>query len=224
MIFTARFCEYCKVHVAGEAELCPLCQNRLRGQAGAPVFPSLTPKEWKIRRMLLRILLFVSFAAVVVCLTIDALMPESYRWPWYVAAAVGCVWICLANALLRRHNLPKNILWLVVWVSLLAVGWDAFTGWNEWSLDYVIPALCMTAMLAVAVVSKAMGRRLGEYLVYLIIDSLFGVVPLIFLLLGWVRVRYPSIICAAVSVLSLGAMWAFQGGAMVEEIKKRLHL
>lgn len=222
----ALFCEYCKVHIAGDAALCPLCQNRLRGEPEPEkaVFPSLSPREWKKQRMVLHILLFVSFAAVVVCLTIDALLPQSYTWPWYVAAAVLCMWFCLANAIIRRHNIPKNILWMVVWISLLSVVWDAFTGWHHWAIDYVIPALCVMAMVAVAVVSKAMGRRLTEYMVYLIIDSLFGVVPLIFLLLGWVRVRYPSILCGAGSVLSLGALWAFQGAAMMEETKKRLHL
>lgn len=222
----ALYCEYCKVRVAGDAARCPLCQNRLRGNAepGEAVFPNISPKEWKKRKLALRILLFVSFAAVVVCLTIDALMPQSYRWPWYVAAAVLCMWICLANAILRRHNIPKNILWMVVWISLFSVAWDAITGWRNWSVDFVIPALCVTAMLAVTVVSVAMKRKLTEYMVYLIVDSLFGVVPVLFLLLGWVRVRYPSILCAAGSVLSLGALWAFQGPAMVEEMKKRLHL
>lgn len=210
--------------MAGDAQRCPLCQNRLKGDPGEAVFPSLSPKEWKKQRMALRILMFVSFAVAVVCLTIDALLPESHRWPWYVAGAVACMWFCLANALLRRHNIPKNVLWLVVWLSVIAVLWDAFTGWRGWSVDYVIPALCVTAMVVVAAVSKAMGRKLAEYMVYLIIDSLFGVVPLVFLLLGWVRVRYPSILCAAGSVLSLGALWAFQGAAMVEEVNKRLHL
>lgn len=222
----ALYCEYCKMRVLDDTQRCPLCQNALRGEGDSKdvVFPKLSPKEWKKRKLLLRIFVFVSFAAVVVCLTVDALLPKSYRWPWYVAAAVLCMWFCLANALLRRHNIPKNILWMVLWISLIAVAWDLVTGWHHWSVDYVIPALCVTAMAAVAAVSRAMGRQLTEYMVYLIIDSLFGVVPLIFLLLGWVKVRYPSILCAAGSVLSLGALWAFQGAAMMEEVKKRLHL
>lgn len=226
MIELPLYCEYCKVQIADDTQRCPLCQNPLRGKSDpqTAIFPSISPKEWKKQKMFLRILLFISFAVIVICLTIDALLPKSYAFPWYVAAAVLCMWVCLLNALIRRHNIPKNILWLVVWISLLSVVWDAFTGWHHWAIDYVIPALCITAMLAMAIVSKAMGRKLGEYMVYLIIDSLFGIVPLIFLLLGWVNVRFPSILCAAGSVLSLGALWAFHWSAMTEEMKKRLHL
>lgn len=226
MIETLLYCEYCKVHIADDTSRCPLCQNALKGRQGpsSAVFPNISPREWKKRKMFLHILQFVSFAVVVLCLTVDALLPQSYKFPWYVAAAVICMWVCLGNALLRRHNIPKNILWLVVWISLLAVAWDKFTGWFHWSVDYVIPALCVTAMVSVAIISRAMGRKLTEYMVYLIIDSLFGVVPLVFLLLGWVNVRWPSILCAAGSVLSMGALWAFQGPDMVEEVKKRLHL
>jgi len=219
------FCKYCKIHVTGDRKRCPLCQNPLYGEPDpdSSLFPNVSPKAWKIQKLILHSFLFVSFAVVVICLTVDALLPESHSYPWYVAGAVLCMWFCLGNALYRRHNIPKNILWLVVWISLLSVAWDACTGWKHWSVDYVIPALCITAMAAVPIISKAMGRRLTEYMVYLIIDSLFGVIPLIFLLLDWVQVRYPSILCAAGSILSLGALWAFQGTAMVEEVKKRLH-
>ena len=56
------------------------------------------------------------------------------------------------------------------------------------------------------------------------IDALFGIVPLLFLLLGWLRVFYPSVICVAVSLLSLCALLLFEGERMRMEVKKRLHL
>lgn len=221
----AQRCEHCKMNIAVEGELCPLCQSRLRGTPDpeSAIFPSISPKEWKKQKLALRICLFVSFALVVVCITIDALLTNSYRWPWYVAAAVLCVWVCIVNALQRRHNIPKNILWLVVWISLLSTLWDHFTGWKGWSLDYVLPALCVTAVLAIVIVSKTMKRRLREYMVYLIIGILFGLLPFSFWRLGWVQVRYPSIVCAAISILVLGALVFFKNGEMSEEMKKRLH-
>lgn len=222
----AQRCEHCNMNVAGEADSCPLCQSKLRGTPDpqSAVFPAISPKEWKKQALALKICLFVSFALVVICITIDALLPKSYSWPWYVAAAVLCVWVCIVNALIRRHNIPKNILWLVFWISMLSVLWDWFTGWKGWSVDYVIPALCMTAVVAIMIVSKAMKRRLKEYLVYLIIGSLFGVMPLWFWSLGWVRIRYPSILCSSFCILALGALLFFKSGELFEEVRKRLHL
>ena len=104
------FCKYCKIHVTGDRKRCPLCQNPLYGEPDpdSSLFPNVSPKAWKIQKLILHSFLFVSFAVVVICLTVDALLPESHSYPWYVAGAVLCMWFCLGNALYRRHNIPKK--------------------------------------------------------------------------------------------------------------------
>lgn len=225
MIPMAKRCEYCKVEVRGNPDRCPLCQGSLTGTETEEddVFPLLTEHSRRFG-LIVRSVLFLSFAAIVICLAVGELLPEAAVWPWYVAAAVGCMWLCLANVLIRRHNIPKNIIWMVVWISGLSLAWDYFTGWHHWALDYVVPALCLFAMISVAVISRAMGKEIEEYMIYLIIDGLFGIIPLLFLFMGWVQVRYPSIFCVAGSVLSLGALVTFQGERLREEVRRRLHL
>ena len=60
----------------------------------------------------------------------------------------------LAFALHKWRNIPKNMIYQVVILSLLAVVWDRFTGWHGWSLDYVIPILCVTAMVSMSAIAK----------------------------------------------------------------------
>ena len=220
-----RYCDKCKVSVGGSGRRCPLCQGLLSGEADADgdLFPSLQSQTHQLR-MAIRMLVFASITAVVVCFAINALIPFGRRWPLFVAAGVVCMWICLYNVLLRLRNIPKNIMWMVFWLSLLAVVWDAFTGRYGWSLDYVIPSISLFAMVAMAVIARALHLRIEDYLIYLMLDGLFGVIPLLFLLLGWVRVAYPSIICVAASAISMAALFSFEGERLVAELKKRLHL
>ena len=93
------FCKYCKIHVSGDRKRCPLCQNPLYGEPDpdSSLFPNVSPKAWKIQKLILHSFLFVSFAVVVICLTVDALLPESHSYPWYVAGAVLCMcfWLVL---------------------------------------------------------------------------------------------------------------------------------
>ena len=50
-----------------------------------------------------------------------------------------------------------------------------------------------------------------------------SVIPLLMLIFGQVRVRYPSVICVACSIISLAALAIFFGRSLLIEIKKRLH-
>ncbi len=79
-------------------------------------------------------------------------------------------------------------------------------------------------MAAVSGCALFMKQRLEEFMIYLILDGLLGLAPLIFLLLGWLRVIYPSVICVSVSILSLAALFSFAPDELKTELKKRLHL
>ena len=94
------------------------------------------------------------------------------------------MWVCLYSVIRRRNNIPKNIIWLVFWLSLIAVLWDLFTGRRGWSIDYVIPAICVLAMIAMAAIAIVLRLRIEEYMIYVLLDGLFGIVPLLFLTLG----------------------------------------
>lgn len=218
-------CKKCGVQITGERKRCPLCQGELNGtpEPDTEVFPRLPDNSGRYH-LIFRLLIFLSIAGVVICAAVAVLLPQSAGWWWYVAAAVVCMWLCLANVLWRRHNIPKNILWMIFWLSLLSFAWDYFTGLHRWSLDYVIPFLCVVGMAALGVIGPVIGLRLQEYLIYLIIDALFGVAPALFLLFGWSQVRWPAVVSVAMSVLSFAALLVFQWDNLKVEIKKRLHL
>lgn len=220
-----QYCDKCKVSVEGLRNECPLCQGALSGEGKEEdeAFP-LIPSNRRRYHLLVRTMVFASIAVVVISGAVNLLFPVGRWWWLFVAAAVGCMWISLSSAIRRRHNIPKNILWQVVILSLIAVAWDFLTHWRGWSIEYAIPAVCVFAMAAVSGCALFMKQRLEEFMIYLILDGLLGLAPLIFLLLGWLRVIYPSVICVSVSILSLAALFSFAPDELKTELKKRLHL
>ncbi|NLB43322.1 MAG: hypothetical protein GX815_13935, partial [Clostridiales bacterium] len=124
----------------------------------------------------------------------------------------------------KRHNIPKNIMWLVLIVSLLSIFWDWRTGSGGWALDYVIPIVSVSAMFVMYVTAKIMNLGANDYIAYFLLDALFGIIPVIFILLGWINVIYPSVICVAVSIIFLSAILIFQGENIKAELSKRMHL
>jgi hypothetical protein len=102
--------------------------------------------------------------------------------------------------------------------------WDWSIGWLGWSIDFVIPGICVVAMVVMAIAAKILKIGVRDLLVYLFIDIIFGFIPIIFILTGVLNVGFPSVICVATSAISLSALILFYGDNMREELKKKMHI
>lgn len=220
-----KYCEKCRLKVAGERKHCPLCQGELKqlDELSVETFP-MVPTVYKKYNFLFRLLIFASIVAGVVSVLVNIMVPSATWWSLFVLAGIGCMWVSMAVAVNKRRNIPKNMLYQVVMLSGFGVLWDAFTGWRGWSIDYVVPIACIAAMLAMSIISRVMNLYLEDYIIYIVIDAFFCVIPVVFLLTGILGVILPSLICVAVSVISMAALFLFEGERLVTELKRRLHI
>lgn len=220
-----KYCTKCKVSVAGQRKYCPLCQDELQGidTNDDEAFPEI-PTMFHQNNLIFRLLIFISVAISIISAMLNILIPSTVVWSLFVVAGIACFWISMAIAFSKRRNIPNNILHQVVIISVLAVIWDFWTNWHGWSFDYIIPIACLIAMLSMAIISKVRRLPVREYLIYLVIDGLFGIVPVIFILTGLLHVLLPSLICIAGSLLTWAALMLFEGDNMYAELKRRLHV
>jgi hypothetical protein len=219
-----QYCDHCKVHIRGDRKYCPLCQNALSGSGSEEeeVFP-VVPVTYQYNLMI-RVMLYLSICIVVISLAVNAMFPVKVNWPMFIIAGILCVWISLGVVVRKRHNIPKSIIWQVAVISILAVIWDWRTGWRGWSLDFVIPIVCVVAMIIMYVTAKIMRLGARDFVIYIVLDSIFGIIPLLFMLLDLLQTKFPSIISISVSVLSLAAVILFEGDNIREELNKRMHI
>lgn len=220
-----KFCGKCKVSVAGERKYCPLCQGKLQplNEKEDEVFP-VVPTVFRKYHLVFRLLILLSVAASVISVLINALIPGKIWWSLFVVGGIGCAWLSTAIAISKRKNIPKNILYQFFVLSLLIVLWDVFTGWHAWSIEFVVPIACTLVMICMAIIARVSNLQVKDYIIYLIIDCVFGIVPLIFIFTGLIKQPFPSFICAAASVISLAALFVFQGEDLLTELRRRLHL
>ena len=218
-----RTCKKCGVKVRGAETVCPLCQHRLSGEPGEVVYPWI-PTIYRQHELFFKCLILSSVAASVVCAAVNLLLPAGGFWSVFVVLGILCFWVSLAYAVRKMDNIPKNITVQVFLVSVLSFGWDRMTGWHGWSLDFVIPIACGAAMLSLFIIAKVMKLPPEEYIVYFMVDILFGVVPLVFYLTGLIRIVVPSVVCISLSFLSLSALIVFEGKEMLRELVRRFHV
>lgn len=236
-----RYCDKCKVNVIGTREYCPLCQMKLlregrkegdesfhngdddkEHEMTQETFPHI-PTIYQRYQMVFRMLGFLSIAAIVISLTLNLLLRSKHWWSLFVIAGVSCFWVSFYVAFRKRKNIPKNILYQVVVLSVIVVLWDYMTGWRGWSIDFAIPIVCLSDLLVLYILSKIMHSDVEDFMIYTLIGSVFGITPIIFYVLGWLQVVFPSILCVASSVLFLAGVIIFQGDKMREELRRRLH-
>lgn len=220
-----RYCDKCGIEIIGERKFCPLCQNKtvLAGKEAEEVFPVI-PFLYKKHNLFFRLLIFASVIASMISLAVNIVLQSDTWWSLFVIAGILCMWLYLLVSMKKKSNLPKSILYQVFLTIVLALLWDLFTGWHTWSIDFVVPIICCSAMLAILVLSRVFKLKLDDYIIYLIIDACFGILPFVFLLTGLLSVTLPSLICIGVSILSLVALLVFHGDKMLQELKRRLHI
>ncbi len=225
------YCEYCKVQIRGDKRKCILCGNSLspdKDTAGSceagrkEVYPTIPPSYQ--RHLAMRIMVFISLASVVVSFAAYLIFPADVNWPLLLVFGLASTWISLLAIVKKRHNIPKTILWQVIIVSLLSLFWDWETGWKGWSIDYVIPITYVAAMLVMYVTARIMKLSVRDYITYALLDGIFGIIPVVFILFEWSFVKFPSIICAAASVIFLSAIFIFHGDSIKVELNKRMHI
>jgi len=220
-----KYCEKCKVNVIGKKISCPLCQGSLSGQDDEQeeVFPQIA-SIYKQHNMFFKIMLLISIIIASVSVSANIMFPQKGAWSLFIIGGLISVWVSLITAINKRNNIPKNIVYQLMIISIAVVAWDFMTHWKGWSIDYVIPFMCVFAMISMAVIPKVMKLHIEDYILYLIIDGLFGIVPIVFILLGISKVLYPSLICVVTSIISLSSILLFEGDSMRAEMNKRLHL
>ena len=218
-------CIHCKVNIRGEHTVCPLCASILedQGEPSEDVFPHI-PTIYQEFNIFIRILILASIVGVVASFAVNMIFSRESFWSILVAAGVLSMWISLFFIIRNRNNIAKTILWQVGIISVLSFLWDRSMGWYGWSLDYVIPTVCVLAMIVMAVGAKILKIGVRDLIIYLLIDAIFGFVPALFIIFRWVNVQFPSVICVGVSVISLSALILFEGDNMRTELKKRMHI
>jgi len=220
------YCNHCHLYMRGENDQCVLCGNPLTDSNSInkhrKTFPPIPP--YYERHLAVRIMMFISFTAVIASFAIRIMIPTDVNWPIFVVFGLLSMWLSLVIILRKRQDIPKTIMWQVTIVSLLSVFWDWVLGWRGWSLEYVVPIIYIAAMGLMYLTAKIMKLSIRDYLIYTLFDCMFGIIPILFIIFKWVDNPYTSIVCVAVSIVFLAAIFIFQGDNIKNEMSRKMHL
>lgn len=67
-------------------------------------------------------------------------------------------------------------------------------------------------------------QHVTDYIIYMVLSSVFGHRPAALLLPGWTTVTWPTVLTAAAGIIYLAALLLFVGRDTWRELRRRLHL
>lgn len=218
-------CHDCAVEIEGEWQHCPLCGAPTRGHASPSPLPAV-PLNFS-RRRVFRMLFIGSLVIILGSFAVQLFLgrgPAEFGAVRSVWLGVVTMWLAAVIAVRKRRNVAKSIVYLVLLVGLVCLYWDYLIGWQGWSLNYAIPIVCGSSILALLISVWTMRMEVGNYIIYSGITILLGLLPIAFLVFGWVTTTLPSAICVAVSVIALVLLQVYRGAEVRHELAKRLHV
>ena len=145
--------------------------------------------------LLRKLLNFFALLALAGCVIIELSFTRGASWIFFAIAGIISVWITVSVALRFRTQIFKNLTHLMILLTILSFIWDHFTGAYGWSVDFALPLGCEITMLLDLSLIWILHTDESEYLIHLIIVSLYSLLPFVFLILNMTTIPIPSVIC-----------------------------
>lgn len=216
-----RKCQQCQVEIRGDWTVCPLCQKPLNSlkDLSSSSFPDVPLKYDK--QHIARWLVLLSFLIIFITLGLGLMWQGRIQWLQAALFGVVTMWLVVLIIIRKRRNLAKSLLYLLVILSLLCLYLDYLIGWTGWSTTYAVPLICIATFIGMFVSSWLMRMQTADYILYLATAALLGLVPVLFLIFGWVITPIPAWLTIALNSFLLLLILVLKGPEIWREIKKR---
>jgi hypothetical protein len=138
-----------------------------------------------------------------------------------VALALLTVVLLVTGILRNRHN-P---VWLVTLQSMIlslgAVAIDLAAGFKGWSLSWALPVIFSASIIAGEIVMAVSAEFRARGALFNLSSIGLALLPLLFILLGWAKPLWPSIVTVVLALISLILGLIFRRKHIAEEGKRK---
>lgn len=227
-----KYCKECQVSVRDNWQACPLCDTefvisteieQLVGKGKTPsafLNPSLRFDRTKVTKS------FISWSLVLILfyLAVRLFLPFKFFGLEFILLGLMTTWLMIVILLRKRRNIVKSIMYLLVLFSAASLYMDYTNAEIGWSITFVIPILCISAILAMFISVRFVDLKVGDYVLYLQLAAIVGIIPLVFVLMDWVGHPLPSILSTVFSFIMFIYVFIKHRQKITEELSKRMHL
>ncbi len=180
MGFIMAKCRNCKIEILDETEYCPLCHSILdQTESLENMYPNIRP-IMKKQVLFRRIYLFFAIVLESILFGINYLHSDRYEIWWSAITGLGLlyVYVVLRYAILGEAGHKGKVLLLSSIAVLSAVAIDLITGYQGWSVDYVVPAGILLVDGIILICMYVNRRNWQSYIMWQILMIFLSLIPI----------------------------------------------
>lgn len=218
-------CLECKVDIEGHWTNCPLCGQSLQC-TNEKIRPNpYPPIPLRFNRDKgLRLLTIFTIISGLLFLGIEEIWLDRSQGIQLAVFGIVSLWTVVYTLIRKRRNIAKSILYLLILASFIGIYLDYLLGWNGWSTTYLIPVICIFANLALTISIKIIFPEVGDYILYLLIVTILGFFPAIFLLFNWTTNPIPALLSMSISAVVFVVLVITHWKVIFYEWQKRMQI
>lgn len=218
-------CNNCKITVTDETSICPLCRCVLEKEGeGVMKYPNIVKRRRKLQ--------FVSRIYLMLALVVEALLIylNLSLYPQFLWSVIpGCLMACVYLTLYYFVNGTRSsygadiVLAMIALITMLDI-MDKMLGDYGWSLNYVQPALIISANLIIFILILCHPHGWQSYVTS---QLLLVIISLAAIPLFWAKqVTQPlvSILAIGISLFLFASTFILGGSRTKEELYRRFHI
>lgn len=218
-----QFCTQCNIKLQTSVINCPLCNKKLTFNKSSlnVEYPIINYNKYVYIYKKFLVLLICFFCYI--CFMINYTTSNKASWSIFVILFSIYIYISFINNIKKQRNIGLLVTMQSFYLSILLFYIDILTGFLKWSTNYAIPIIFFIAILFINSILIARPFKISDYIIYLIVLSIFGVIPFILFLFSLSSVYWPSILVLFYSLLTIIGMFKFINCYIKSELKKRFH-
>lgn len=216
-------CEKCNVIIRDDSNVCPLCRCVTSGEGGENTYPDIRLTVRRLKK-LSRIILFCILMVSAIVLSLNLKFYDGTLWSLIVIGAMAYGYHILRFVVISSYGYRSKVFSLVIYGVLLVVLIDWVTGFNKWSLDYVLPGGLMLVDGIILLMMLINIRSWQSYIPLQILTLVVSLSPFLLWALGLITHPLLSIIALAISFFFFIGTLMIGDRRAVVELKRRFHI
>ncbi len=219
-------CKRCNITILDNTNICPLCKCVLEGHqysGKGDQYPRVHLKQRAMQKISNMILVVVLVSSMILALLNSELYVD--KW-WCIIPIVSMVYVYLIFylAFVSKEGYRLKIFQSVVITLALILTIDIATGFNRWSLNYVMPASVIIIDIISLILMFINLKEWQSYLMIQIVAIAFGMLPLTLWFAGMITRPLLTFIAVGIAVIMfLGTLIVGDYRAR-GELKRRFHI
>lgn len=214
-------CNKCKIKINTSSNFCPLCKSEITGKSSSE-FPKI--KNIITNNLLRKILLFiVCFISLTVAI-INYILTPSIKWSVFVILQLLFGFYTFYNILSGKRKIIKVLLFSSIFISIISIFWDIYTGLHGWSINYVIPAICITYGIFLIILRIVNFLAFTKNTSYIYLNILLGFIPLILCYFGIANKNILIYLSTFFGISNLLLLLIFDWAILKNDLIKKMHI